>query len=64
MKQQMLGKELPGYRRSFLRGFLCFRIGLLGILLLLEVGLDLVENFEDLIDCEDVLDNDLLVAFL
>ncbi len=34
------------------------------VLLLLEVGLDLVEDFENLVDGEDVLDDYLLVALL
>jgi hypothetical protein len=37
---------------------------LLVVLLLLEVGLDLVEDFENLVDGEDVLDDYLLVALL
>jgi hypothetical protein len=64
VKEQMFGKDLPGYRGMFWRGFLCFKVLLLGILLLLEVGLDLVEGFEDLVYRQDVLDNYLLVAFL
>ena len=34
------------------------------VLLLLEVGLELVEGFENLVDGEDVLDDYLLVALL